>query len=83
MKVIVKLYATLGDCLPPGTKGNEVSVEVGEDESINEILGRFRVPERMTKLVLVNGIYIAPEARPTRRLADGDHLAIWPPVAGG
>jgi molybdopterin converting factor small subunit len=83
MKVTVKLYANLADCLPPGTKGNQVSLDVGEDESIVEILGRFRVPERMTKLVLVNGIYVAPEARPGRRLAEGDHLAIWPPVAGG
>jgi molybdopterin converting factor small subunit len=34
-------------------------------------------------LVLVNGKYIAPEARGTTLLQEGDVLAIWPPVAGG
>ena len=83
MKVTVKLYATLADCLPPNTKGNAVSIDVDSDVSITEILDRFRVPERMTKLVLVNGTYVAPEDRPARRLQEGDQLAVWPPVAGG
>jgi molybdopterin converting factor small subunit len=34
-------------------------------------------------LVLLNGKYIAPEARGTTTLTEGDVLAIWPPVAGG
>jgi len=37
----------------------------------------------VAKLVLVNGHYVAPEARGTAPLAEGDHLAVWPPVAGG
>ena len=35
------------------------------------------------KIVLVNGHYIAPEARASCRLNEGDHLAVWPPIAGG
>jgi sulfur carrier protein ThiS len=34
-------------------------------------------------LVLVNGSYVAAELRATRTLAEGDVLAIWPPIAGG
>jgi molybdopterin converting factor small subunit len=34
-------------------------------------------------LVLVNGVYIAPDQRDTRVLQEGETLAIWPPVAGG
>jgi len=34
-------------------------------------------------IVLVNGVYVAPADRATRTLAEGDVLAIWPPVAGG
>jgi len=34
-------------------------------------------------LVLVNGSYIAPEQRASQTLAEGDVLAIWPPIAGG
>ena len=34
-------------------------------------------------LVLVNGRYIAPAARATTTLQEGDALAIWPPISGG
>ena len=40
-------------------------------------------PNIAGKLVLVNGHYIAPEALALRRLLEGDHLAVWPPIAGG
>ena len=83
MNITLKLYATLADYLPSGTKGNAVAIGVDGETSVSEILDRFRVPERMTKLVLVNGSFVAPEDRSTRTLRDGDHLAVWPPVAGG
>ena len=83
MKVTVKLFATLADCLPPGTKGNAVTVEVAEDACVGEMLDQFRLPAPLTPLVLVNGHYVAREERPRRRLKDGDHLAVWPPIAGG
>ena len=83
MKVKVKLFATLTDYLPPGTRGNEVSVDVGTEASVAEIIGRFALPEGMTHLVLVNGYFVAREARPNWQLKEGDHLAVWPPVAGG
>jgi sulfur carrier protein ThiS len=41
------------------------------------------MPEKLVKLVLVNGVYVPPEERATRTLVEGDVLAIWPPVAGG
>jgi hypothetical protein len=33
--------------------------------------------------VLVNGVFVPPRERESLRLAPGDALAIWPPVAGG
>jgi molybdopterin converting factor small subunit len=33
--------------------------------------------------VLVNGTYVAPDARPATRLSAGDVVAVWPPIAGG
>jgi sulfur carrier protein ThiS len=43
----------------------------------------FGMPPKLVHLVLVHGVYIAPEQRAERVLQDGDVLAIWPPVAGG
>jgi sulfur-carrier protein len=41
------------------------------------------MPPKLVHLVLVNGTYIYPEKRGTQVLAEGDVLAIWPPIAGG
>ena len=78
-----KLYAGLSEFLPSGAVDNKVQIEVGDSDSIAHIIQKFNLPERLVHLVLVDGIYIDPEERPTRILAPGEVLAIWPPVAGG
>jgi len=83
MKITLKLYATLTDYLPAGSHGNKVELDIAESDTVAAVLGRFNMPERLVKLVLINGAFVAPADRPDRRLAEGDHLAVWPPVAGG
>jgi hypothetical protein len=41
------------------------------------------MPPALVKLVVLNGVFVPPGERAVRRFADGDVLAIWPPVAGG
>jgi sulfur carrier protein ThiS len=69
MNVTLKLYASLSDYLPADARHNQVA--------------RYRLPPKLTHLVLVNGAYVAPDARATKALRDGDQLAVWPPIAGG
>jgi len=83
MKVTLKLYAGLSDYLPPGNHDNRAEIEVGADEPIARIVERFRLPARLVHLVLVNGLFVAPADRAMRCLQPADHLAIWPPIAGG
>lgn len=83
MKVTLKLFATLADHLPAGSRDNHAEIEVGEDESVAEVIRRLALPPKLVHLVLVNGVYIAPEARAGQSLAPGDQLAVWPPIAGG
>ena len=85
MKVTFKLFASLTDYLPPQRErgSNFVDIEVPEGASIVEAVAPFQLPQKMVHLVLVNGIYVPPSERGTRRLSEGDVLAIWPPVAGG
>jgi sulfur carrier protein ThiS len=83
MQVTIKLYATLTDYLPAGTKNNRVEVELPDNTSINAALAPFALPPKLTHLVLVNGVYIPHEGRAQTTLNDGDILAVWPPIAGG
>lgn len=85
MKIKFKLFASLTDYLPPERErgSNSVDIDVPEGASIGEVVAPFQLPMKLVHLVLVNGIYVPPAERGTRRLAEGDVLAIWPPIAGG
>ncbi len=84
MKITLKLFASLTDYLPPENKyTNMVELEVASDASIMQIITPLALPAKMVHLVLVNGKYVEPEQRLTQTLAEGDVLAIWPPIAGG
>jgi sulfur carrier protein ThiS len=84
MHITFKLYASLTDYLPPAHRnGNQMPLEVADCATIAKVIEPFQLPMKMVHLVLINGHYIAPEARATRALVEGDVLAIWPPIAGG
>lgn len=84
MKITLKLFASLTDYLPPEAKyTNLVALDIAPDTSIGQLVAQHRLPEKLVHLVLVNGSYVAPDQRETRTLAEGDVLAIWPPIAGG
>ncbi len=83
MNVRIKLYASLAEYLPAGAVKNEVDLEVKEDVTPTQVILRLGLPEKMCHMVLINGAYVPPEERSTAKLEAGDHLAIWPPVAGG
>ncbi len=83
MRITLKLFATLGDYLPHGSHDNRVDLEIDPSDTVQAVLNRQHLPERLVHLVLVNGVFIPPGARPLHRLEPGDQLAVWPPIAGG
>ena len=83
MKITFKLFATLADYLPAGTRGNEVLLEYPQAMTVLQLIEEFHLPSRLVHLVLVNGTFIPPEQRASRVLQAGEQLAIWPPIAGG
>lgn len=83
MRVTLKLYASLTPLLPEGAADHAATIEVPEETTPAQILERYRVPQALAHLVLVNGVYIEPGHRPLTRLREGDVLAVWPAVAGG
>jgi sulfur carrier protein ThiS len=83
MRITFKLYAGLTQYLPREAVANAMPLELAEGATILQAIAPFNLPMPLVRLVLVNGVYVAPEDRATRVLVEGDVLAIWPPVAGG
>jgi sulfur carrier protein ThiS len=88
VRVTFKLFAMLTDHLPEAVdgerrRGNAIELDVPEGTTVQQLIDRYRLPPNLVHLVLVDGHYVAPAERETRRLADGEALAIWPPIAGG
>lgn len=83
MKIVVKLYAMLDRFLPPGSIDNQAEMEISADATPASVMASLNLPSKYCHLVLVNGVFVAPGERATRTFAEGDHLAVWPPVAGG
>ena len=79
MKVDVALFAYLADHQPDGAGGRHPRpFELAEGTTIAEVIGSLGLPDE-PRVVFIGGKH-APE---DTVLADGDRLAVFPPVAGG
>jgi sulfur carrier protein ThiS len=83
MRITLKLFAALGKYLPPEAHKNQTEMEVPDGATPLDVMGLVGVPPEMAHLVLINGAFVAPPQRGDKQLAEGDSLAMWPPVAGG
>lgn len=83
MNVTLKLYAQLGQYLPENAQKNEVVLDIQEGKTIIGLLTDHGVPAEHCHLVLLDGVYVPSSERNAQTLQDGNHLAVWPPVAGG
>lgn len=83
MRVHLELYASLMRFLPPEATRHRVTVEMAAQTTAHGLLDRYRVPREQAHLVLRNGVFLRPDERDEVALAEGDVVAVWPPVAGG
>ncbi len=83
VRITLKLFATLSAYLPEGAKRNQIGLEIPSGTIVDDLIEPFHMPPKLVSLVVVNGEILLPHERASRRLKEGDVLAIWPPVAGG
>ena len=84
MTVTVKLFATLSGHLPPeARRSGRVQLELPAGTTVLDLIDQLRLPRELCSLVLVDGLFVGPGQLAVRVLADGEVLAIWPPVGGG
>lgn len=79
MKVEVVLFAHLSTFQPDGQGGRHSrTFELAEGTTIADVIASLGLPDE-PRVIFVNSRH-APESQ---ELAEGDRLAIFPPVAGG
>ena len=83
MVITVKLFASLASHLPRGARGNEAQLPVDDGLTVGGILDRLGVPVEQRHLVLLDGVYVAPEQRGLMAVVSGQVIAVWPMIAGG
>ncbi len=81
--VTLKLFASLAPFMPEGSHRNEIRIAVPQGTTPADIIAALSLPVALCALVLIDGVFVEPEARSTRVLREGERFAIWPPVAGG
>jgi sulfur carrier protein ThiS len=84
MKITLKLFASLATHLPAEARSrHRMELEAEPGATVADVIRRQGIPPGQCAIVLVDGVWVAPRERSTRVLAEGEVLAIWPPVAGG
>jgi molybdopterin converting factor small subunit len=79
LKVKVKLFGIFRNYLPKESEGPTFWMEIEEGDTLQEILTRLGIPEGEPKTLVHNH----RAGKREKILADGDVVAIFPPVAGG
>lgn len=79
MKLEVHLFATLGPYLPEGAQGDGVTMALPEGATIDDVVRALRIPSDLPFMTVVNG----HDADREHVLAEGDVVAMFPPLVGG
>jgi len=78
MKIELGLYSSLSVYMPETNRAPLV-VDVNEGISIWELLGQFKVPPDLVKIIFLNGVH----AQGDEVLKQGDRIGVFPLIAGG
>ncbi len=77
--VEVRRYASLERYHPPLKAGEPLPVELAGKTTVAQLLGILKIPQKAVFLIFINGL-----VRPLNQvLADGDRVALFPPIGGG
>jgi sulfur-carrier protein len=84
MTITLKLFASLAVHLPAEARSShKVEIDVDPGATVIDVIRRQGIPEALCAIVLIDGHWVARPDRATHALAEGQVLAIWPPIAGG
>jgi molybdopterin converting factor small subunit len=79
VKLEVRLFATLGSYLPEGAQGDGAIMAFPAGTTVDDVVRALGIPSHLPFMTVVNG----HEVDPGQVLAEGDVVAMFPPLAGG
>lgn len=83
MKITVRTSGLLDRYLPQGAEGGTAVLEAPDGATVADIMARLGMPGDDKYLVIANDTTVREAERGAHVLADGDTLAIVPPLKGG
>lgn len=79
IRVYVSLHATMKRYAPDGRAEQPIVVSVPEGTKVESVLRKLKIPRDQLNVTLIRGRHVIR----SHRLLDGDHLDVFPPMAGG
>ena len=82
MKIVLRLYATLRDYLPAG-HDTGMTLDLPDGATVPDALAVLGIPLAKAHIIMIGGRHVLRPEVATRRLQDGDELAVFPAIGGG
>ncbi len=80
MRIEVRVFAHFIGYLPPeDRRGKRSTLDLPEGARVSDIIRRMGIPREEVNLLMRNHRQVSAE----ERLAEGDVVGIFPPIAGG
>jgi molybdopterin converting factor small subunit len=79
VRVEVRLFATLARYLPNDQDAGIAFLDIPDGSTVADVACALGIPGDLSRIVLVNDC----DAGEERRLAEGDVVTLFPPLAGG
>jgi len=81
--VEVKLGGALVEYAPAEQPGNKHTLVLDKETSVQNVLDQLAIPEEQPLMVILNDAMVARPDYQTTLVADGDALALMPPIKAG